>query len=183
MKCPNCGHENSHGVQYCNNCGSRLTPKRKIGLWIWLMAGVGVLLIIIAVIPLYKRETFNPNTAWEKWANNSMNLITPDYNALIQYQPWAPPAYQDIINADALQLETDANNCLSEGNNLTASPEMQSYFQSFKDALQDFKVGASYLTSNNPENMASSNDSQALTCFQNANSFLDTADLALNSLK
>jgi hypothetical protein len=201
MNCPSCGFINAPDASFCNKCGTDLRPKanidtptnsssdpllksnmkRPIRGWIWLMGSVGAVLIVSAGIVIYKRQTANPDKAWEQWETNTINIITPDYNNLIVYQPWAPPAYQEQINADASILETDVNNCITEGQNLTASTEMKNELQWFRDGLGNLSEGASYLTASAPENMASLDDADAATCFYTANEDFDKAGLTLSS--
>jgi hypothetical protein len=201
MKCPVCGQENPDDSQFCSKCGMDLriedkkdtptgissTPllksnlKRPIRGWMWLMGSVGILLVIIGGVVIVKRVTTNPNEAWERWEANSINLITPDYNALISYQPWDLSPYQEGINNAALYLQTDVNKCETSGKNLTASPEMQPELEWFKDGLLYLGEGAGYLTADNSESGTPLSFSNAISCFEQANAFFNKAGLTLNS--
>ncbi|NJD59362.1 MAG: hypothetical protein C3F13_07200 [Anaerolineales bacterium] len=56
--CPKCNQANTHGSQYCNNCGASLsvdsTPKKKSHKVLWIVLGsvLGVLVIAIIVCVL-----------------------------------------------------------------------------------------------------------------------------------
>jgi len=87
MNCPSCGFINAPDASFCNKCGTDLRPKanidtptnsssdpllksnmkRPIRGWIWLMGSVGAVLIVSAGIVIYKRQTANPDKAWEHY--------------------------------------------------------------------------------------------------------------------